>query len=45
MIFSSSIRGVSHSPVEDTSEQDLEVALRAFGRLYELASAGITSRP
>src|SRR3954447_2568205 len=45
MIFSSSIGGVSHSPVEDTSEADLEVALRAFGRLYELASAGITSRP
>jgi hydantoinase/carbamoylase family amidase len=45
MIFSSSIGGVSHSPVEDTSEADLLVALRAFGRLYELASAGITSRP
>src|SRR3954470_8869180 len=45
MIFSSSIGGVSHSPVEDTSEEDLLVALRAFGRLYELASAGITSRP
>jgi N-carbamoyl-L-amino-acid hydrolase len=45
MVFSSSIGGVSHSPVEDTSEADLEVALRAFGRLYELASAGITSRP
>jgi N-carbamoyl-L-amino-acid hydrolase len=45
MVFSSSIGGVSHSPVEDTSEDDLLVALRAFGRLYELASAGITSRP
>jgi N-carbamoyl-L-amino-acid hydrolase len=45
MVFSSSIGGVSHSPVEDTSEEDLLVALRAFGRLYELASAGITSRP
>jgi N-carbamoyl-L-amino-acid hydrolase len=45
MVFSSSIGGVSHSPVEDTSDQDLEIALRAFGRLYELASAGITSRP
>src|ERR1700754_803632 len=33
MIFSSSIGGVSHSPIEDTSEADLEVALRAFGRL------------
>ena len=45
MMFSSSIGGVSHSPVEDTSDEDLLVALRAFGRLYELASAGITSRP
>ncbi len=45
MVFSSSIGGVSHSPVEDTSDEDLLVALRAFGRLYELASAGITSRP
>jgi hydantoinase/carbamoylase family amidase len=45
MVFSSSTGGVSHSPVEDTPEADLLVALRAFGRLYELASAGITSRP
>ena len=45
MIFSSSTGGVSHSPLEDTPEEDLLVALRAFGRLYQLASAGITSRP
>jgi hydantoinase/carbamoylase family amidase len=45
MVFSSSTDGVSHSPAEDTPEEDLLVALRAFGRLYELASAGITSRP
>jgi hydantoinase/carbamoylase family amidase len=45
MVFSSSTGGVSHSPVEDTPEEDLLIALRAFGRLYELASAGITSRP
>jgi hydantoinase/carbamoylase family amidase len=45
MIFSSSTGGVSHSPVEDTPEEDLLVALRAFGRLYELVSAGMTSRP
>ena len=33
-------------PGELTGPQDrLLVALRAFGRLYELASAGITSRP
>jgi N-carbamoyl-L-amino-acid hydrolase len=45
MIFSSSAGGVSHSSAEDTPEADLLVALRAFGRLYELASAGIASRP
>ena len=45
MVFSSSTGGVSHSPIEDTPEEDLVVALRAFGRLYELVSAGMTSRP
>jgi acetylornithine deacetylase/succinyl-diaminopimelate desuccinylase-like protein len=45
MIFSSSTDGVSHSPVEDTPERDLIVALQAFGRLYELVSAGMTSAP
>ena len=44
MIFSSSTDGVSHSPVEDTPEDDLRVALRAYGRLYEL-TAGMISEP
>jgi N-carbamoyl-L-amino-acid hydrolase len=44
MVFSSSTDGVSHSPVEDTPEDDLRVALRAYGRLYEL-TAGMMSRP
>ena len=44
MVFSSSIDGVSHSPLEDTSEDDLRVALKAFGRLYEL-TAGMISEP
>src|SRR3954471_7046754 len=44
MVFSSSTDGVSHSPVEDTPEDDLRVALRAYGRLYEL-TAGMISRP
>ncbi len=44
MVFSSSTGGVSHSPVEDTPEDDLRVALRAYGRLYEL-TAGMMSRP
>jgi N-carbamoyl-L-amino-acid hydrolase len=44
MVFSSSTGGVSHSPVEDTPEADLLVALKAYGRLYEL-TAGMMSRP
>lgn len=44
MVFSSSIDGVSHNPTEDTSEDDLRVALQAFGRLYDL-SAGMISEP
>jgi N-carbamoyl-L-amino-acid hydrolase len=44
MIFSSSTDGVSHNPAEDTPEDDLRVALRAYGRLYEL-TAGMISAP
>ena len=44
MVFSSSTDGVSHSPMEDTPEDDLRVALRAYGRLYEL-TAGMISAP
>src|SRR4051794_34478052 len=44
MVFSSSTDGVSHSAAEDTPEDDLRVALRAYGRLYEL-TAGIISSP
>jgi N-carbamoyl-L-amino-acid hydrolase len=44
MVFSSSTDGVSHSPAEDTPEDDLRVALRAYGRLYEL-TAGMISAP
>ncbi|HET6547312.1 MAG TPA: Zn-dependent hydrolase [Solirubrobacter sp.] len=44
MLFSSSIDGVSHSKVEDTPEDDLRAALRAYGRLYEL-TAGMISAP
>jgi N-carbamoyl-L-amino-acid hydrolase len=44
MVFSSSTDGVSHSPVEDTPEDDLRVALQAYGRLYEL-TAGMISAP
>jgi hydantoinase/carbamoylase family amidase len=44
MVFSSSIDGVSHNHTEDTSEEDLRVALQAFGRLYDL-TAGMISAP
>jgi N-carbamoyl-L-amino-acid hydrolase len=44
MVFSSSTNGVSHSPVEDTPEEDLRVALKSYGRLYEL-TAGMISEP
>src|SRR3954454_1001336 len=44
MVFSSSINGVSHSPLEDTPEADLRIALQAYGRLYEL-TAGMISAP
>ena len=44
MVFSSSIDGVSHSPAEDTSEDDLRVALQAYGRLYDL-TADMISEP
>jgi acetylornithine deacetylase/succinyl-diaminopimelate desuccinylase-like protein len=33
MVFSPSIEGVSHSPEEDTSEEDLATAIEAFGAL------------
>jgi N-carbamoyl-L-amino-acid hydrolase len=36
MVFSPSIAGVSHSPEEDTAEQDLAVAIEAFGTLANL---------
>lgn len=44
MVFSSSIDGVSHNPTEDTKEDDLRVALQAYGRLYDL-TAGMISEP
>ncbi|MGH2981180.1 MAG: Zn-dependent hydrolase [Solirubrobacterales bacterium] len=40
MIFVRSIGGVSHSPEEDSSEQDLELAIRAYADLAGRALAG-----
>ena len=44
MVFSSSTDGVSHNPTEDTPEDDLRVALQAYGKLYDL-TAGMISAP
>src|SRR3954453_1785882 len=44
MVFSSSTEGVGHPPSEDTPEDDLRLALAAYGRLYEL-TAGMISEP
>jgi N-carbamoyl-L-amino-acid hydrolase len=44
MVFSSSTDGVSHNKVEDTPEDDLRAALKAYGRLYDL-TAGMISEP
>jgi N-carbamoyl-L-amino-acid hydrolase len=44
MVFTSSTGGVSHSKVEDTPEDDLRAALKAYGRLYDL-TAGMISEP
>jgi hydantoinase/carbamoylase family amidase len=37
MLFVRSIGGVSHSPEEDSSEEDLELAIRAYAELAERA--------
>jgi hydantoinase/carbamoylase family amidase len=36
MVFSPSIAGISHSPEENTSDEDLAIAIEAFGRLANL---------
>jgi N-carbamoyl-L-amino-acid hydrolase len=35
MVFVPSLEGVSHSPAEDTREQDLKAGIAAFGRLAD----------
>jgi len=39
MIFSPSVRGISHAPEEDTSEADLAAAIESFGALAGLRLA------
>jgi N-carbamoyl-L-amino-acid hydrolase len=40
MLFVRSIGGVSHSPLEDSSEEDLELGIRAYANLAERAMRG-----
>ena len=40
MVFTPSIGGLSHTPAEDTSDEDLAVAIEAFGLLANRVLAG-----
>jgi hydantoinase/carbamoylase family amidase len=44
MMFVQSLHGISHNKVEDTKEEHLELAVRAFDRLASKAIAWITDR-
>jgi acetylornithine deacetylase/succinyl-diaminopimelate desuccinylase-like protein len=41
MVFCPSIRGISHSPAEDTGEADLAAGIEAFGALAAKALANL----
>jgi hydantoinase/carbamoylase family amidase len=44
MMFVQSLRGISHNKIEDTKEEHLELAVRAFDRLAAKAMEWIASR-
>ena len=44
MMFVQSLRGISHNKIEDTKEEHLEMAVRAFGRLAEKTAEWIVDR-
>ena len=44
MMFAQSLHGISHNKIEDTKEEDLELAVRAFDRLASKAMDWIASR-
>lgn len=44
MMFVQSLHGISHNKIEDTREEDLELAVGAFDRLAEKAMSWIASR-
>ena len=43
MMFVQSLRGISHNKIEDTREEHLEMAVRAFGKLSEKTAQWILS--
>ena len=45
MMFVQSLHGISHNKIEDTKEEHLETAIRAFDRLATKAIAWISQRP
>ena len=44
MMFVQSLNGISHNKIEDTKEEHLELAVRAFDRLASKAMGWIASR-
>ena len=44
MMFVQSLHGISHNKIEDTKEEHLELAVRAFDRLASKAMALIADR-
>ncbi|HEV2095458.1 MAG TPA: hydantoinase/carbamoylase family amidase [Chthoniobacterales bacterium] len=44
MMFVQSLHGISHNKIEDTKEEHLELAVRAFDRLTEKAMAWIAAK-
>jgi N-carbamoyl-L-amino-acid hydrolase len=44
MMFVQSLHGISHNKIEDTEEEHLELAVRAFDRLADKAMSWIASR-
>ena len=45
MMFVQSLHGISHNKIEDTREEHLEMAVRAFDRLADKAIAWIAGKP
>ena len=44
MLFVQSLRGLSHTKLEDTKEEHLELAVRALDRLADRTIALVSSR-